>query len=56
VEEMKKRKERIKADRKKKREAIRRQLQSSGIFAVITASGSGVSSSSTEISDLLGPL
>ncbi len=53
VEEKKKRKEKTKVNRKERRAAIKKQLQSSGIFAAITASGSGSGSSSSAMSDLL---
>ena len=55
VVQKKQRKEASSADRRKKRENISQQLQSSGIFAAITSTGAGVTSSgSSQVTDLLG--
>lgn len=55
VVQKKQRKEATSSDRRKRREAISQQLQSSGIFAAITASGSGPGSGgSSHMTDLLG--
>lgn len=55
VVQKKQRKEASRADRRKRREAISQQLQSSGIFAAITASGSGPGTGgASPVTDLLG--
>jgi len=55
VVQKKQRKEASSADRRKRREAISQQLQSSGIFAAITASGSGPGTGgASPVTDLLG--
>ena len=55
VVQKKQRKEASRSDRRKKREAISQQLQSSGIFAAITASGSGPGTGgASPMTDLLG--
>ncbi len=53
VKEKKQRKAASRVARKQKREAIQKQLQSSGIFAAITASGGGGTGPQSAISDLL---
>jgi TonB family protein len=52
--EKQKRKETTKLDRIRKREEIQQQVQSSGIFAAITATSGGGSGVSSNVSDLLG--
>ena len=54
VVEKKQRKEDTRVEREKKREEIKKRVQASGIFAAITAAGSGVSTSTSAVTDLLG--
>ncbi len=54
VVEKQQRKKASSVDRRKKRDDIKQQLQSAGIFAAITATGSGVGSGSSQVTDLLG--
>lgn len=55
VVQKKHRKEASRAERRKRREAISQQLQSSGIFAAITSSGSGPGTGgASPVTDLLG--
>ena len=55
VVQKKQRKEATRKDRRRKREAISQKLQSSGIFAAITSTGSGITSGgSSPVTDLLG--
>ncbi len=52
--EKKQRKIATQEDRRRKRDKIKQQLQSSGIFAAITASGGGAGVSVSPVADLLG--
>ncbi len=54
VVEKQQRKRATSEDRRRKRDEIKRQLQSEGIFAAITATGGGVSTGSSPVTDLLG--
>jgi TonB family protein len=54
VVEKEQRKEDTKVERKKKREEIKKRVQASGIFAAITAAGSGVGTNTSAVTDLLG--
>lgn len=54
VVEKQQRKKATSEDRRKKRDEIKQQLQSAGIFAAITATGSGVGGGPAQVTDLLG--